>query len=186
MKQTILVVLLLITIVCKSQTSDERQSLDNNECFVATTSSISTTAAIGATFNHVLTINNPTGSGYKIYIDYFQFFMSGTNLMIPTSALIFKNPTLITTNIASTNNLDIGSTVVDNTTVFGYDLRTTPLSGSTGYPYEIPQNSGDKFGIGKLKLREGQSIGINLSKLVGIGVAVSSGILMVYYHRIPN
>ena len=186
MKIIITIGILFSFLIGHSQTSDARKSLDNNECFVATTNSLSVTAAIGGTMHNILTISNPIGSGAKIFIDYFQFFVNGTNLLIPTASTIFVNPTLVTANIAPKFNLKIGSTVTDNTTVFGYDLRTAALSGAITSPYEIPQNSGDKFGGGKLEIMEGQSIGIDLSKSVGLGVAMSSGILMVYYHKIPN
>ena len=188
MKIIITIGFLFSFLIGRAQTSDDRKSTNSNERFVATPpQSISVTAGLAATLHNVMTITNPIGSGCNIHIDHFKFFTSGPNLMIPTSATIFINPTPVTANYANKFNGKIGSNITDNTTIVGYNLSTAPLNGTLFSPYEIPQVSGEKFGDdGFLEIMEGQSIGIDLSKSVGLGVAMSSGILMVYYHKIPN
>lgn len=183
------IILFAILIVCLtkafSQADADINSLNSNERFVITTSDKSITAGLAATFHHIFTINNPVGSGSVLNFSKILFFASGTNPMIPTTAFIFVNPTLVTTYSSAPINLSVGSSVADGSTTLGYNFSTTALSGGVSSPYELPLANGTNLLSGLFNLRPGNSIGIDVGRAVALGLTVNSGYFMIYYTKTP-
>lgn len=164
--------------------TEELKALRTGQRFSSTTQDLTFTAtvALNGTLKHLVSITNPSNSGYRIIVDKILFFTSTASL--PTAVNIYVNPTDITGTVVPNANLKVGGNVTDTTTVIKSTIGTAGFTG-TPLPFQLPTGNGDDLLSVPFIIEPGNSVGIELNRTVTLALLATtkSGYLMWYWFR---